>query len=504
VAGRGQRISEQTDVDVSGEVDGADPVCYIVGDIQGRRVATFRGEDKSPVETFVYHAAGIRGIGISGGVILRDRAQALFDDPDTYWNAESQETRDERIYYAADFRGDTAAMVTGAGKMYAQFRYSAYGVPFGIPLGDVDGDGDVDIDDDTHHKKVLDVGAYDVRGDLDLDGDVGTADQGILSGRIGDAAGRGVMSTASVANRFGWRGSVGMEWSPNLLRYLTNRGLFDSAIGVGTEDRAVTCCIACWAGDEVDLGSCARLLGDLSDILHQLFNSFLSYPLAYYPMYHMENPHQHCVWNCRMTIIMGEEWARDMSYKKEMLDAQIGRLMVNLMRCGLWRFVPQGLQDLLIGFGQSANQKSDWWDNFVGRQCGSIQRVRVWWGGGGIGSIATALRGCEDCCTNAGSGRRQGEGLGWRRPFGPGWPWDDHNRIPLNPTRMNPPLNPGPNIPPWNPNLTPEQIFPDPQQPSVPLPPLPTIPMPRFEWPDWMPKLPDWLRRPVSCVGGCS
>jgi len=59
------------------------------------------------------------------------------------------------------------------GKQGEAARYSAYGVPFLIPTGDLDGDGDIQLDDvDYMDDMVNSIEPYSVVGDLDLDGDV--------------------------------------------------------------------------------------------------------------------------------------------------------------------------------------------------------------------------------------------------------------------------------------------------------------------------------------------
>ena len=59
-------------------------------------------------------------------------------------------------------------------------RYSAYGVPFGFIGGDADSDGDNDKGDTVDSAQIqtwIDASAYDVRGDIDLDGDVDSTDK---------------------------------------------------------------------------------------------------------------------------------------------------------------------------------------------------------------------------------------------------------------------------------------------------------------------------------------
>lgn len=81
-------------------------------------------------------------------------------------------------------------------------RYSAYGVPFGIPPGDIEGDGDCDNDDNTNWPG----SSYQARLDYDLDGDVDITDLNFTISNNGKSLGRGVLSHSSVANRRGYAG----------------------------------------------------------------------------------------------------------------------------------------------------------------------------------------------------------------------------------------------------------------------------------------------------------
>jgi hypothetical protein len=70
------------------------------------------------------------------------------------------------------------ALVTAAGGQREMDRYSAYGVPFGLPTGDCDSDGDCDTTDRNQVQTWIDVpNQYDVRGDIDLDGDADSTDK---------------------------------------------------------------------------------------------------------------------------------------------------------------------------------------------------------------------------------------------------------------------------------------------------------------------------------------
>jgi len=93
--------------------------------------------------------------------MLRDR------DADTAWNAASDGTMEERVYYAQNWRHDVSALVTDDGRMIEWIKYSSYGVPWSLPAADTDSDGDFDATDLSAI-----TGTYDVRKDVNLDGTV--------------------------------------------------------------------------------------------------------------------------------------------------------------------------------------------------------------------------------------------------------------------------------------------------------------------------------------------
>ena len=82
-------------------------------------------------------------------------------------------------------------------------KYSAYGVPFGLPGGDTNSDGDCDTTDATQIQTWINAPAYDVRGDLDLDGDVDTSDKSIAQSSpwFGSIAGHTILSTLGESRR---------------------------------------------------------------------------------------------------------------------------------------------------------------------------------------------------------------------------------------------------------------------------------------------------------------
>ncbi len=94
------------------------------------------------------------------------------------------------------------------GDMVEWVKYSSYGVPFGLPKGDQDSDGDLDGADVV---AIVHWGGnpYDVRADLDLDGDVDSTDATLASNASPITLGWGKLSPdpdSGVGNRKGYAG----------------------------------------------------------------------------------------------------------------------------------------------------------------------------------------------------------------------------------------------------------------------------------------------------------
>ncbi|MBK6940452.1 MAG: hypothetical protein IPH13_09665 [Planctomycetes bacterium] len=193
--GLGQMVMRHEDLNLSGVADGSDPTYWLVQDERSRCVATYRESDANPKEEFVHHQAGRDGSGSSSYidlVVLRDR-----DGDNAAWTSAADGTLEERIYYAQNRHADVSATITSAGVMVEWAKYSAYGVPFGLPKGDTDSDGDCDSSDLTAIS-----GGYDIRKDIDLDGDVDSVDLGIAT-----VTALGSSSLSSLNSRVGWHGS---------------------------------------------------------------------------------------------------------------------------------------------------------------------------------------------------------------------------------------------------------------------------------------------------------
>ncbi|MBL8695976.1 MAG: hypothetical protein JNJ88_17915, partial [Planctomycetes bacterium] len=200
--GLGFRIGWHADSDSDGDVDSNDKWYYPAYDEAWRMVAVFRESDTAPKEEFVPHLAGADGFGGSSlldGVILR------YKDANTAWTSASDGTLEEKRYYAQNWRGDVIAIVSSAGAMYEWVKYSPYGIPFGMPAADTESDGDCDATDITQIQTWINGSAYDVRGDLDLDGDVDTTDKSTAQGSFqGITLGAHVLS--NVGSRKGFTG----------------------------------------------------------------------------------------------------------------------------------------------------------------------------------------------------------------------------------------------------------------------------------------------------------
>ncbi len=171
--GLGHRIAEYAD----GEWH---HFCY---DERWRVVAMFVDSDTAPTEEFMHHGAGNSGFGGSSyidEVILRDR------------DSNDKGSLDERVFYCQNWHGDVVVLTDG-GEQVEMVRYSAYGVPFSLPAGDMDSDGIVDGTDDGLAWNSMN-GDYEVLGDMDLDGDVDSDDVSFIQGNHTTAYGREVLS----------------------------------------------------------------------------------------------------------------------------------------------------------------------------------------------------------------------------------------------------------------------------------------------------------------------
>ncbi len=216
--GLNQRIAWHYDVDADADVDTNDNWFYFVHDDRWRIVATHRGNgagssvESDPKEGFVFHSAGGGGAGGYGGssyidsVILRDR------DNTSGWNSSSDGTLEERRYLLQNWRADVVAIIKDNRAMVERVKYSPYGVPFNIPMGDTDADGDTDTTDTGQISAWIAFGTWSALGDTDLDGDVDATDFNNANGaKI--TTGRGVLSYSGFKNRIGY---AGYQYAPEL------------------------------------------------------------------------------------------------------------------------------------------------------------------------------------------------------------------------------------------------------------------------------------------------
>jgi hypothetical protein len=189
--GLGFRTAAHEDTDADSDVDANDKWYYLVYDERWRHVSTFRETDTSPKEEFVPHQAGVDGYGGSSYI---DLVACRNRDESSAWTSASDGTLETRIYYCQNWRADVSAIVTSGGVMVEWVKYSAYGVPFGLPRGDTDSDGDADAGDRTTINAWT--SGYDARQDVDLDGAIATADASIATDR---SLGRSISS--GIANQ---------------------------------------------------------------------------------------------------------------------------------------------------------------------------------------------------------------------------------------------------------------------------------------------------------------
>jgi RHS repeat-associated protein len=199
--GLGRRIGIHEDTDASGLVDSSDKWFYDAFDERWRVIARYRESDSNPKEDFVPHQAGLDGHGDSSYI---DLVTCRNKDANTAWTSASDGTLEERLYYCQNWRADVSVIVTSNGTMKEWVKYSAYGIPFGLPGGDANSDGTTDTADQTQVQSWINNSNYDVRGDIDLNGTVDAADKStIRNDFVGIVMGRGILSSTVVSNRKG-------------------------------------------------------------------------------------------------------------------------------------------------------------------------------------------------------------------------------------------------------------------------------------------------------------
>lgn len=228
--GLGYRIGVHEDTDIDGDVDGSDIWYYDAFDERWRQVARFRSSDTSPKEEFVPHAAGNGGYGTASYI---DLVACREKDANTSWTSASDGTLEERVYYCQNWRADVIAILSSGGILIEQARYSAYGIATCLPGGDTESDGDCDSADVAQIQAWITAVAYDVRGDLNLDGTLDTSDKSLAltAPYAGSLGGRSVISAIAHSSR-------GHSGSDSLL----------SSILVSSRMRVRHVVLGCWLG----------------------------------------------------------------------------------------------------------------------------------------------------------------------------------------------------------------------------------------------------------------
>ncbi|GJQ29735.1 MAG: hypothetical protein HBSAPP03_16190 [Phycisphaerae bacterium] len=206
--GLGFRTMWQYDVDVDGTLEDPERY-YFMHDERWRVIGTFRNQDASPKEAFVHHAAGLGGFGGSSyidSIILRDADER--DD----WAAAGDGTLEERRYFCQNWRADVVAVTKSDGTPLEYVRYSSYGEPTVYPVADLDMDGDVDTADsaewDLLYGETPDASAY-ATADIDFDGEPSTSDGDLFSESYTANTGlngKGRVSSPAIGNRLGYAG----------------------------------------------------------------------------------------------------------------------------------------------------------------------------------------------------------------------------------------------------------------------------------------------------------
>ena len=100
-----------------------------------QQVATYRDDDTSPKEQFVYHNAGLGGYGGSSaidGVINRDF------DKNSGWASAADGTLEDRIYYCQNWRGDVVEIMDDSDNLIEHVSHTSSGVPIGLPADDTE------------------------------------------------------------------------------------------------------------------------------------------------------------------------------------------------------------------------------------------------------------------------------------------------------------------------------------------------------------------------------
>jgi RHS repeat-associated protein len=203
----------------------------LVYDARWRIVATYKidvsQDEEALSERFVYHAAGLDGLG--GGsyidaLVLRDR------------DADGNGSLEERHYYCQSWRHDVVAIIDHQGRQIEHMRYTPYGVPISIPMSDKDRNGELEQADVDAMVAAITAytnpsgSGYQVEFDNDLDGDIDFTDLSLTIAQMNaigtDPIGRRVLSA------YGHRaGYAGYQWMPAAGLYHVRHRCYDPLNG---------------------------------------------------------------------------------------------------------------------------------------------------------------------------------------------------------------------------------------------------------------------------------
>ena len=150
--GLGHLIAEHVDTDGDGDVDSSDAWRHNQYNERWQLLATWKGSDAKPSETYAHHNAGRDGRGGASyidALICRDRDK----------DVDGSVVREERLYYIQNWRHDVVALIRADSasdmKVVERVRYDAYGRPSSFNPADVaragaviGPDGDLDNNDD--------------------------------------------------------------------------------------------------------------------------------------------------------------------------------------------------------------------------------------------------------------------------------------------------------------------------------------------------------------------
>ena len=114
----------------------------------------------------------------------------------------------DRIYYCQNWRADVVVLLDDEGAIRPRCSLLGLWRALRLPIGDVNADGVSNTTDQALVDGWISNG-YDVRGDLDLDGDVDGADLAEVLAHDDEELGYGVLADRALRNRKGYAGYEG-------------------------------------------------------------------------------------------------------------------------------------------------------------------------------------------------------------------------------------------------------------------------------------------------------